>query len=104
MNKDIPQIQRGGLTLKSISVRNMGNRASPDWPPDMTTRRNLLRPMETAMNARPEPMLTPWLTADATPIHEARVLTEGGSLAKIVLDGQVYTLRITRQGKLILTK
>ena len=36
--------------------------------------------------------------------HEARVLTEGGSLARIALDGQVYTLRITRQGKLIPTK
>jgi hemin uptake protein HemP len=56
------------------------------------------------MNMRPEPMLTPWLTADASPVHEARVLTEGGSVAKILLDGQVYTLRITRQGKLILTK
>ena len=30
-----------------------------------------------------------WLTTDATPVHEARVLTEGGSLARIVLDGQV---------------
>lgn len=45
-----------------------------------------------------------WLTADATPVHDARVLTEGGSLARIVLDGQVYALRITRVGKLILTK
>lgn len=56
------------------------------------------------MNARPEGFLTPWLTADATPVHEAKVLTEGGSLARIALDGQIYTLRITRQGKLILTK
>lgn len=56
------------------------------------------------MNIRAEPMLAPWLTGDTTPVHEARVLTEGGSLAKILLDGQVYTLRITRQGKLILTK
>ena len=56
------------------------------------------------MNIQHEPMLTPWLQGDATPVHEARVLTEGGSLARIVLDGQVYTLRVTRQGKLILTK
>lgn len=56
------------------------------------------------MNARPEAFVTPWLSADATPVHEARVLTEGGSLARLVLDGQVYTLRITRSGKLILTK
>jgi len=36
--------------------------------------------------------------------HDARDLTEGGNVAYIVLDGQTYTLRITRAGKLILTK
>ena len=45
-----------------------------------------------------------WLTTDAAPVHDARVLTSGGPLARIVLDGQVYALRITRAGKLILTK
>jgi hemin uptake protein HemP len=39
-----------------------------------------------------------------TPLHDARVLTQGGVQARIVLDGQVYALRITRAGKLILTK
>lgn len=43
-------------------------------------------------------------TLNATPVHDARKLTSGGSLAQIVLDGQVYALRITRAGKLILTK
>jgi hemin uptake protein HemP len=38
------------------------------------------------------------------PTYDARVLTAGQSLARIQLDGQVYTLRITRAGKLILTK
>ena len=38
------------------------------------------------------------------PIHRAEDLTGGGSLANIVLSGQVYALRITRAGKLILTK
>ncbi|MEM9148012.1 MAG: hemin uptake protein HemP [Pseudomonadota bacterium] len=38
------------------------------------------------------------------PRHKAIDLTKGGELAQIELDGQVYTLRITRQGKLILTK
>ncbi|PTV96567.1 hemin uptake protein HemP [Rhodobacter aestuarii] len=45
--------------------------------------------------------------AGATPVppaHDARNLTRGGNLAQIALDGQIYTLRITRQGKLILTK
>lgn len=38
------------------------------------------------------------------PIHYATDLTEGGGLAHIQLHDQVYTLRITRAGKLILTK
>jgi len=42
--------------------------------------------------------------AASAPVHDARALTAGGDIARIVLDGQVYTLRITRQGKLILTK
>ncbi|MEM8958954.1 MAG: hemin uptake protein HemP [Pseudomonadota bacterium] len=41
---------------------------------------------------------------DTPPLHDARTLTDGGQLAQINLDGQVYTLRITRAGKLILTK
>ena len=56
--------------------------------------------------AAPRPgagLIAAGLTDDA-PLHEARGLTSGGSLARIRLDGQVYTLRITRQGKLILTK
>jgi hemin uptake protein HemP len=43
------------------------------------------------------------LTA-ARPVHDARTLTCGGQLAHILLDGQLYTLRITRAGRLILTK
>lgn len=38
------------------------------------------------------------------PLHDAESLTRGGAQALIALNGQVYTLRITRQGKLILTK
>ncbi|MDO9639961.1 MAG: hemin uptake protein HemP [Pseudotabrizicola sp.] len=46
----------------------------------------------------------PTLPLDHAPAHEAMALTKGGQVAHIVLDGQVYTLRITRAGKLILTK
>lgn len=46
----------------------------------------------------------PFASSDGTPVHDAEVLTRGGSLARIVLAGQVYSLRITRAGKLILTK
>lgn len=38
------------------------------------------------------------------PLHDATDLTAGGHLAQIALADQVYTLRITRAGKLILTK
>ena len=38
------------------------------------------------------------------PEHDAEALTAGGREALIRFNGQVYILRITRQGKLILTK
>jgi hemin uptake protein HemP len=38
------------------------------------------------------------------PVHDAVALTQGGNTARITLDGKVYELRITRAGKLILTK
>ncbi|WP_227754326.1 hemin uptake protein HemP [Stagnihabitans tardus] len=44
------------------------------------------------------------MTETRPPRHLASALTAGGNLAEIDLEGQVYTLRITRMGKLILTK
>lgn len=41
---------------------------------------------------------------DKLPLYDATDLTKGGDLAKIKLSDQLYTLRITRAGKLILTK
>jgi hemin uptake protein HemP len=38
------------------------------------------------------------------PVLDARELTGSDGQARILLDGQTYTLRITRAGKLILTK
>jgi hemin uptake protein HemP len=38
------------------------------------------------------------------PQNDARVLTHGQQMAQIMLDGQIYTVRITKSGKLILTK
>ena len=40
----------------------------------------------------------------AIPVHDAVSLTSGGQVAHIQLHGQTYALRITRAGKLILTK
>ncbi|WP_299687767.1 hemin uptake protein HemP [uncultured Tateyamaria sp.] len=55
-----------------------------------------------AMAQVPAPTAAP----DAPPIdtYDARDLIKDGAQASIVLDGQVYYLRITRAGKLILTK
>ncbi|WP_375688619.1 hemin uptake protein HemP [Pseudooceanicola sp. LIPI14-2-Ac024] len=41
---------------------------------------------------------------DGLPSYDARDLTAGGQTAEILLGDQVYTLRITKAGKLILTK
>ncbi|MCZ7676043.1 MAG: hemin uptake protein HemP [Roseovarius sp.] len=41
---------------------------------------------------------------DPQPQYDARDLVGEGPTASIALDGQIYTLRITRSGKLILTK
>lgn len=38
------------------------------------------------------------------PTHQAEDLTQGGQQAWIEFRGKFYVLRITRQGKLILTK
>lgn len=59
----------------------------------------MTRPDQTAMK-RPDHAAE----APRTPLHSARALTQGGTQARIELDGQVYDLRITRAGKLILTK
>ncbi|GAA6181290.1 MULTISPECIES: hemin uptake protein HemP [unclassified Shimia] len=40
----------------------------------------------------------------ALPVHDAQALTGENGLAHIRLNDQLYTLRITRAGKLILTK
>ncbi|MEP5730182.1 MAG: hemin uptake protein HemP [Sulfitobacter sp.] len=42
--------------------------------------------------------------APTLPTYSARDLTQDGELAQIVLGDQTYILRITRAGKLILTK
>ena len=56
------------------------------------------------MNMRPDTTTDTTRIAVPVPSHDAYLLTAGGTLAQIDLDGQVYTLRITRSGKLILTK
>lgn len=41
---------------------------------------------------------------EEAPSYEARTLLAGGARARIVLDDRVYTLSLTRAGKLILTR
>jgi hemin uptake protein HemP len=49
--------------------------------------------------AQSRPVLSP-----DQPVHDARHLTGDEGTAFILLDGKAYTLRITKAGKLILTK
>ncbi|WP_284324596.1 hemin uptake protein HemP [Cypionkella aquatica] len=51
------------------------------------------------MAPAPEPV-----ASDRTLRYDARALTGGAGTAYIELDGQIYTLRITKSAKLILTK
>jgi hemin uptake protein HemP len=60
-------------------------------------------PVAPAVQPGPAPARRPNLPP-ARPEHDARALTEGGVEARILLDGTAYVLRITRLGKLILTK
>lgn len=43
-------------------------------------------------------------TAEMMPLYDAEALTDGGQKAQIGLGDQIYTLRITKQHKLLLTK
>ncbi|MCZ4351919.1 hemin uptake protein HemP [Roseovarius aestuarii] len=52
---------------------------------------------------QPPQKLQPAMIEDL-PTYDARQLTEGGDQARIVFDNKIYNLRITRAGKLILTK
>jgi hemin uptake protein HemP len=59
-------------------------------------------PVET--DAAKAVMAHPVMNGPAIPCHDAAVLTGPGRQALIVLGDQTYKLRITRAGKLILTK
>lgn len=54
------------------------------------------------MNAQTSPNTVYELSG--RPLHDARTITGQDGCAMITLDDQVYMLRITRAGKLILTK
>ncbi|WP_138935409.1 hemin uptake protein HemP [Roseovarius arcticus] len=55
------------------------------------------------MNHRPKTIQIDHI-ADSLPTYDARHLVLGGDQARIVFEDKVYNLRITRAGKLILTK
>ena len=62
---------------------------------------NFLKP---AHRAAPDTRRATLPVETETPVHLARELTKDGSVAFICHQDKVYTLRITRAGKLILTK
>lgn len=53
-----------------------------------------------------QPSAPPKPSTETSPVprYDARSLLKSGDVAEIALDEQIYTLRITRAGKLILTK
>ena len=53
------------------------------------------------LNSVEEQMLP---TVKKLPTYGAKSLTKGMDQAQIILGNQIYTLRITRAGKLLLTK
>ncbi len=60
----------------------------------------------TVMNTiiQPSDMPKPSPVANELPTYDSRKLLGNGILGRLVLDDQLYFLRITRAGKLILTK
>lgn len=54
------------------------------------------------MDGALEKMMT--TSEETPPLYDVLTLTDGGRLAHIKLDDKLYTLRITRANKLILTK
>ena len=81
----------------------VGDMDSPDGARVEWARRRLqenggVRPMnEMTQDMQPAQIM-------GRPTHDARALTDGGRQAHIQLDDKIYTLCITRAGKLILTK
>jgi len=50
------------------------------------------------------PPVTADIATDAPPAYDVREIVQSTGQARLILDGVIYTLRITRAGKLILTK
>lgn len=69
--------------------------------PEPARRVTLALPHPAASRSAP---MAPAAAGQPALCHDARRLTGGQGTATIVLDGQAYVLRITRAGKLILTK
>lgn len=57
-----------------------------------------------AITRSDETLRHPALRDAEGPVLDARMLVGDNATARIVLDGKVYVLRITKAGKLILTK
>jgi len=53
---------------------------------------------------KPPRLVSPPPDSNTSPAYDVRELTDESGQARLILDGAAYTLRITRAGKLILTK
>lgn len=53
---------------------------------------------------KPPPTVAQVPVPDTLPAYDVREIMQDGGQARLILDGAAYSLRITRAGKLILTK
>ena len=74
----------------------------PETPPD-APKEGATAPEGTAQTA-PHPATVDIDSQPARRGYDARGMCGDGNCARLVLDDKIYTLRITKSGKLILTK
>ena len=85
----------------NLTMKKENNREIPD-PPDQSGR-DLINPEETA--SLPEPAEDPCgLNDQNVPVYNFEVLADGQLMVMIRLGSEVYMLRRTRGGKLLLNK
>lgn len=86
------------MTRHCLSLPDADKFAARPMPPASLAPTTATDPDVNRATAAPAPR------AGNLPIHDARALTGAAGQATILLGDQAYTLRITRAGKLILTK
>ncbi|WP_454721893.1 MULTISPECIES: hemin uptake protein HemP [Cupriavidus] len=99
-----PAVTRRRLSLRRIEV-NPSPRAQPRRETSASTAIETMKSAVAALPARLEALVRDSLpVAQASEAVPLETLMRGNNVLPILHNGEVYTLRITRYGKLILTK